>query len=555
MTKRIFRSILTAALIVLAASLVFTIGFLYDAFGSAQAGQLRTELELAARGVEQSGVGYLEALEARDYRVTLVAADGTVLFDSQTDPKDMENHRDREEIREALSGGQGSSSRYSATLMRQTLYEAAALRDGTILRLSCSRPTAAGVALSMLQPIAGILILAIVVSIVLANRMAKRVVEPLNRLDLDHPLENDAYEELSPLLRRIGEQHRQIGEQLDELRRRNREFHQITENMREGLVLLDKDRKVLSMNSAAQRIFEAEDNCLGQDFLTVDRRQDICRALETALAEGHGAVKAQRNGREYQFDCSRVGSGQEISGVVLLAFDVTEQAFAERNRREFTANVSHELKTPVQSILGSAELLQSGLVKPEDAPHFVENIHKEAARLVVLIEDIIRLSQLDEGGALPSEELDLCALVREEVKSLEPAAKEKGVSFQLEGEKAMLSGPRQLFREIVHNLCDNAVKYNVQGGSVAVTVRKEGAGVRLTVSDTGIGIPPEDQGRIFERFYRVDKSRSKETGGTGLGLSIVKHAVKDLHGEIHLESRPGSGTKISVHFPNALNAP
>ncbi len=551
MTKRIFRAVLAAALTVLLASLIFAIGFLYDYFGSAQADQLKAQLELAAHGVERAGAAYLEDLEIRDCRVTLVAGDGKVLFDSQADPLAMENHSGREEIREALETGQGSSSRYSSTLLRQTLYEARALPDGSVLRLSSSRATVAGVALSMLQPVTVILIMAVVISIVLADRMAKRVVEPLNRLDLDHPLENDAYEELSPLLRRLEEQHRQINGQMEELRRRAREFHQVTKNMREGLVLLDREEKILSINPAAQKIFGVEDSSLGQDFLTVDRGHDVRRTLESALSQGHGAARIVRKGREYQFDCSRVNSGQETSGLVLLAFDVTEQAFAERNRREFTANVSHELKTPVQAILGYAELLENGLAKQEDIPRFAGSIHREASRLVALIQDIIRLSQLDEGGQLPAEECDLRTLAQEELKSLEAAAEKKNVTLAFSGGAVPLTGPRQLLREIVHNLCDNAVKYNVPGGSVAVTAGCGDGGVWLTVADTGIGIPPEDQDRVFERFYRVDKSRSKETGGTGLGLSIVKHAVHDMGGTVSIESRPGEGTRVTVWFPSS----
>ncbi len=548
MTKKIFRSVLTAALIVLIASLVFVAGFLYEYFGGIQSDQLRAELDLAAHGVESAGAGYLESLSLENCRVTWVAADGEVIYDSQTSALEMENHSGREEIEEALSTGWGSSSRYSSTLMRQTLYEAKKLSDGTVLRLSGSRATAAGLVLGMLPPILAILILAVVVSIILADRMSRRVVEPLNRLDLDHPLENDAYEELSPLLRRIGEQHRKIDEQMEELRRRTLELRQITENMREGLVLLDRTGKVLGINPAAQRLFGAEDACLGKDFLTVDRGQDVGRAVGTALKEGHSMARIRRRGREYQLDCSRAGSEKNVPGVVLLVFDVTEQAFAERNRREFTANVSHELKTPVQAILGYAELLESGLAKSEDAPRFAAGIHKEAARLVALIEDIIRLSQLDEGGSLPGEKADLLVLAEEEAKALTSAAEEKDVTISVEGKSAVVTGPTQLFREILHNLCDNAVKYNVPGGSVTVRVNPTPQGARLTVSDTGIGIPAEDQARVFERFYRVDKSRSKETGGTGLGLSIVKHAVQYLNGKIDLTSAPGQGTAVTVVF-------
>ena len=372
---------------------------------------------------------------------------------------------------------------------------------------------------------------------------------PLETLDLEAPLENDTYEELSPLLNRINRQRRQIDSQLEALRQKNDEFAQITRSMKEGLVLLNEQGTILSINPAAQKLFRTDRSCLNQDFLTVERSPEISAAIRSALNSGHSEYRLQRGGREYQLDISRIESGGRTAGAVLLTFDVTEQAFAERNRREFTANVSHELKTPLQSILGSAELLENGMVKAEDVPRFVGRIRTEAARLVALIEDILRLSQLDEGGPMPYETVDLLDLARETAASLHDAAAAKNVRLTVSGEAAPIYSVRRLLTETIHNLCDNAIKYNVDGGTAEVLVEPSETCVTLTVRDSGVGIPPEHQERVFERFYRVDKSHSKASGGTGLGLSIVKHAVQSLGGRIDLDSVPGHGTTISVTLP------
>ena len=405
----------------------------------------------------------------------------------------------------------------------------------------------AGEVMSTVLPLAAALIFAGL----MAGRLSRRIVDPLNRLDLEHPLENDAYEELAPLLSRINYQHKEIDAQLRTLRQKTDEFTQITGSMQEGLVLLDEKGTVLSINHAACRLFQADDGCVGRDFLTVDRSHELSLALETARKEGHSQLRCQRNGREYQLDASRIQSGGETVGTVLLAFDVTEQEYAERNRREFTANVSHELKTPLQGIVGSAELIQSGMVKPEDMPRFVGHIHDEASRMVTLVEDIIRLSQLDEGDAMPTETVDLLALSQEAVTNLQDAAAKQQVSLSVDGGHAPVIGVRRLLYEVIFNLCDNAIKYNVPDGAVKVQVSSENGISSVTVSDTGIGIAPEHQSRVFERFYRVDKSHSKASGGTGLGLSIVKHAVQYHHGDIRLTSKPGEGTVIRITFPAA----
>lgn len=551
MTKKIFQSILLVAGAVLLASLLIIMGFLYDYFGGVEENQLRDELSLAAAAVEDGGTDYLSQLTADRYRLTWIAADGSVLYDTKTDAESLENHASRAEVSQALTTGTGESTRYSSTLMEKTMYYAQRLADGTVLRISISRATVGMIAVGMIQPLLIVLIVALILSGLLARRLSRRIVDPLNSLDLEHPLDNDAYEELSPLLKRIHHQHVEIQTQLRELHERTDEFTQITGSMREGLVLLDEHGSILSINAAAQALFGADAQCVGRDFLTIERSHELSAAIQAAVADGHSEVRAERAGRVYQFDISRIASDGKPIGTVILAFDITEQEFAERNRREFTANVSHELKTPLQGIIGSAELIENGMVKPDDLPRFVGHIHAEAARLVTLIDDIIRLSQLDEGDAMPTEPVDLLAVSQEAAENLQDAAAARGVTVGVTGQPAVIPGVRRLIYEIVYNLCDNAIKYNRDGGRVDVTVAADADGSSITVADTGIGIAPEHQGRVFERFYRVDKSHSKASGGTGLGLSIVKHAVQYHHGRIELESTPGTGTTIRVVFPNA----
>ena len=550
MTKKIFQSILLVAGCVLLASLLIIMGFLYDYFGGVEENQLRDELSLAAAAVEDGGTDYLSRLTADRYRLTWIAADGSVLYDTKTNAESLENHASRAEVSQALATGTGESTRYSSTLMEKTMYYAQRLDDGTVLRISISRATVGMIAVGMIQPLLIVLIVALILSGLLARRLSRRIVDPLNSLDLEHPLDNDAYEELSPLLKRIHHQHVEIQTQLRELREKTDEFTQITGSMREGLVLLDEHGSILSINAAAQALFGADAQCVGRDFLTIERSHEISAAIQAAAADGHSEVRAERAGHVYQFDISRITSDGKFLGTVILAFDITEQEFAERNRREFTANVSHELKTPLQGIIGSAELIENGMVKPEDLPRFVGHIHAEAARLVTLIDDIIRLSQLDEGDAMPTEPVDLLAVSQEAAENLHDAAAARNVTVSVTGQPAVLPGVRRLIYEIVYNLCDNAIKYNRDGGRVDVTVAADAGGSSITVADTGIGIAPEHQVRVFERFYRVDKSHSKASGGTGLGLSIVKHAVQYHHGRIELESTPGTGTTIRVVFPN-----
>ena len=552
MTKKIFRSFMLSAVAVLLAGVVIVMTCLYSYFASVQESQLQDQLQLAAAAVETEGTDYLNKLnklKADRYRLTWIAADGSVLCDTKRDAESLENHGDRLEVREALRTGSGSSTRYSSTLLEKTSYYAQRMPDGSVLRISVSRATVGMLVLGMLPAILLAAAAALVLSGLLAGRLSRRITAPLNALDLEHPLENDTYEELSPLLCRINVQRQQIDRQLTDLRRRSDEFRQITSHMQEGLVLLNESGAVLSINAAACRVFGTGESCLGQDFLTVDRGRDVSDALASAMDAGHSEVRVQRLGRIYQFDISRIRSGEDVLGAVLLAFDITQQETAEQSRREFTANVSHELKTPLQGIIGSAELIENGLVKQGALPRFVGHIRREAQRLVALIGDIIRLSQLDEGDPLPWEQVDIPALCRDIAADLRDKAEKSQVSLTVEGQDVQAEGVRRLLYETVYNLCDNAIQYNVPGGSVRVTVSDAGENAVISVADTGIGIAPEHQSRIFERFYRVDKSHSKASGGTGLGLSIVKHAVAYHHGTLDLESQPGKGTTITVTIP------
>lgn len=544
MTKRIFRSIVIVATLVLFVCFGVTLGVLYSHYSDLQWQQLGNELTIAQNGLEQYGEDYLDALSKGSFRFTWIEKSGNVLYDTQTSYESMDNHADREEIKEAFAYGTGVSQRYSNTLTTKMLYKAVKLQDGSVLRISAAQDSVLALLLEVLFPLVLIYVIAIAVSLMLARRMANRIVNPLNDLDLDNPLSCNTYDEISPLLHRIEKQNKQISTQVAQLKEKTDQFEQTTSSMSEGLVLLDSEGKILSINPAAARLFETSKACVGLDFLVVDRSQAMSKGVKQALSKEHCDFRITKHGSEYQIGISPIVSGNRLLGAVVLAFDVTEQVNAQRNRQEFTANVSHELKTPLQSILNSAQLLQSGLVKPEDMQKFTGYICSEAERLLQLINDIIRLSQLDEGEEYPKENVELYQVCSQVLQTLIPAADSRNITVELLGEHTFITGVRQLAYELIYNLCDNAIRYNKDGGKVTVTVGKDS----ITVKDTGIGIPKEHQARIFERFYRVDKSHSRETGGTGLGLSIVKHAAQQLGAIIELESEPNIGTTVIVKF-------
>lgn len=549
MKNKIFQAILKVTMIVLLFNLILITGVLHNYFGKIQNKQLKDELFLAALGTEQEGLNYLDNLRTEDYRITWISSDGVVLFDNQADIKKMENHSNREEFTEAIETGVGSSSRHSVTLTENTVYEARLLSDGSVLRISMNQKSILSLLFGLIQPFGIILIAVIVFAYLIAEKLAEQIMEPLEEIDLEHPLKKESYEELTPFLNRIQFQKKQIKCQIQELEQKKLEFEQVVSHMKEGLVLLNADNQVLSINPAAMELFQTTLNCIGNDFLTIERKQKLTNAIEKARMEGFSQVRLEKNERDYQFDISSIKTENGIVGSVILAFDITEQMNAEKMRREFSANVSHELKTPLQSIIGSAELLQNNLVKEEDKSRFIGHIHKEASRLVVLIEDIIRLSELDEEREIQKEELSLYKIVSNVVDSLQDMAWKKNITLHLEGKEGKIQGVYRLIYETIYNICDNAIKYNVDGGDVKISIEEKDSEVGIAIEDTGIGIPKEHQSRIFERFYRVDKSHSKKSGGTGLGLSIVKHAVGYHNGKISLSSEEGKGTKIEIWFP------
>lgn len=553
MTKRIFYSILLASIGVFAAAIALFLFVLYDYFSGVSKSQLRIETELAAKAVAYEGADFFDGLRTDNYRITLISADGSVLFDSTSDVDIMENHSEREEFKQAVSEGYGESSRYSATLTERYFYCAQKLPNGNVLRLSSVQNSLLTLIMGMGSQICAILAIALILSAVLASRLSKRIAKPLSELDLDDPMNNDCYDELSPLLKKIDSQQKKIRKQSDELARKKVEFETITNGMSEGLILLNNDGVILSANGAAARILSFDKTDLPKDILSADRDLELSELLNKTRNGEYSQMTRESNGRNYQFNASPVKSDGGVSGTVLLLLDVTEKEQSEQLRREFTANVSHELKTPLQTISGCSELLKNGIVKPEDVSEFSEKIFSESQRMIRLIEDIIKLSRLDEGAAgMEWENVDLYALSADVINSLSDAANSVDVTLKLAGKTAVINGIPQLLQTMIFNFCDNSVKYNHKGGTVEIAVKSEDNFTTLTVSDTGIGIPPECAERVFERFYRVDKSRSREVGGTGLGLSIVKHAAKIHNAEIKVESpidKGGKGTSITVIFP------
>lgn len=552
MTKRIYRAIVVVSMIILIACLVFIMGIMYEYYGSRVEADLKEKSNYISQGVENGGIDYLNSLDAGDSRITWISAEGTVLYDSDSNAEDMENHSDRQEFIQAVHDGHGEISRYSSTLSRKIHYYAVLLSDGSVLRVANSQYTVWVMLVSMLQPIAIIIIAALIISFLLASRLAKQIVKPLNELDLEHPEKDNGYEELSPLLSKIYSQNREIKAHISDIEQKQKEFTAITENMQEGFLVIDKLTNALSYNSAAIGLLGASVPSDGSpcSVLTLNRSENFRKVVEDALAGSHSEQIMRRAGRSYQLIANPVLQEDSVAGAVIIIMDITEKEQREELRREFTANVSHELKTPLTAVIGTAEIMQNGMVSPEDMPHFAGNIHKEASRLLNLVNDIIRLSQLDEDN-VPQErsEVDLFEVAGAVTLRLADEAAEKEVEISLSGSHATVNGVEQIIDEMIFNLCDNAIKYNVKSGKVDINIKEDIDDVILTISDTGIGIPPEDRERVFERFYRVDKSHSKKNGGTGLGLSIVKHGAAFHGASITLESIVGSGTTVIITFP------
>lgn len=547
MTSKIFRSVFFTSVLTLLASLVLVLGVLFGAFENQIEKELKSEAGYIAYTIENGDMDFFNRFSDSGKRVTLIDPNGEVIADTEADAGKMDNHSDREEVKEALKDGSGTNVRYSKTLTEKTVYYAQKLSNGTVLRVSTTQYTIITIILGLLQPLIFVLVIAMALSLFLSSKVSKRLVKPINSIDLDNPENCDTYDELSPLLHKIINQNRTIARQIEKARQVQEEFRLITENMSEGFLVIDKNAKILSYNSAALKLLDAEK--AEDNVLTLNRTSGFIDAVTTAL-DGRRAENAMLHGdRTYNLIANPVFNSGEVIGAVIVIIDVTETAKREAMRREFTANVSHELKTPLTSISGFAELMKAGGIPEETVVDFSTSIYTEAQRLITLVTDIIKISELDEKSDRHDwEKVNLYELSRDVIKRLKISAEKKNVSFTLNGGDAEVYGVRQILDEMVYNLCDNAIKYNKEGGRVSVSVKDSDKGVTLSVSDTGIGIPQTQQSRIFERFYRVDKSRSKAEGGTGLGLSIVKHGAIYHNAEISVESEIGKGTKMTILF-------
>lgn len=550
MKNKIFRALVAlAAMAVLLASLLITFVVSQDFFNETKK-ELSQEARYISMGLESGGDDYLNKIAAEntgDVRVTLIDSDGTVLFDNQAEAKTLENHAMRQEVMEAIANGSGEEERFSDTLDQTTYYYAVRLEDGKILRLARTIDSIYKSVMGMTPFMLGIVIFVAALASVVARRLTKNLVQPLDDVNLDEPLDNDTYDELAPFLTRIAKQKRQLSKNLAKLRSKQEELTIITNNMNEGMVLLNGHQNVLFINESAAKIFgfDAKD-VIGKNILTIDRAQEVQDLLQKVAAAGSGEGLYEKDQRFYQLS----GSSVNGSGSIILIYDVTEKMAAEQMRREFSANVSHELKTPLQSILGYAEIMKNGLVKDEDKQRFLERIHAEAENMIELIQQIMELSRLDENKSVGDfVDVDLYAMAQNIAARLKYKADKRGITLDVAGSNAVVCGVQSVLSEVVYNLVDNAIKYNKDNGSVSVKVADGADEVTVSVSDTGIGIGAADCERVFERFYRADKSHNKETGGTGLGLSIVKHGVLFHKGRVELESEPGVGTTITFVLP------
>lgn len=550
MTKKIFKSIMFVCALVLAVGLAAVMGILYSNFDGQMRKELSKEATYLAYGVEQQGLDYLKNIKDKSARITYIDQDGTVLFDNEADVSEMKNHSDRTEFQKAEKYGAGESSRYSDTLSEKTIYYALRLKDGTVLRVSGTQDSVLALVENLIFPLCGLLCLMLILSGIMASAISKRIVKPINELDLESPEENQIYEELSPLLSKIHRQNREIQNQLELAKQQQEEFSLITENMQEGLIVIDKYTMILSANSSAWNLFHMDRVCQGESVYCLDREEEFRHAIEQVLSGEHTELVLKLNGSDIQLIANPVIRDKKTEGAVVLLVNVTEKLERESLRREFSANVSHELKTPLTSISGFAEIMQGGLVKNEDIPKFAGRIYKESQRLLQLVEDVIQISQLDEEKtSYVWEPVDVYQVCKNAFESLKEKAKRLNVHLYICGERMKMEAVRTLLEEAVYNICDNAIKYNRNDGSVSVFLTQTAQEIQIVVKDTGVGIPKEDQDRVFERFYRVDKSHSKEIGGTGLGLSIVKHAVGALKGSVILRSEEGNGTEICMKFP------
>ena len=552
LTKKIFLGIITICVLSVTAVIIIVTAILYGSSAETAAAQARTDARLIASAVENEGAAYLDTADiADDIRVTWIDSSGRVLFDSEEDAASMENHSDRSEVREALKNGEGSSSRYSRTIMKKTVNHAVRLSDGTVIRVSGAHTSLTAQFLKVLTPMMLTLALVVLFSALAASRVSRNIVRPINDIDLAHPHIKNSYSELAPLLEKLRSQNIKVTRQMDEIHSSREQFALMTESMTEGLIIADPKLNVLTCNSSAKRLLGAGSFTEGQSVYALNNSETFRRCLLNALGGRRSECILRTGDGQREVIASPANSIDTVCGLVVFIMDVTEKQELETMRREFTSNVSHELKTPLTTIYGTADMLANGMVKQEDVAQFGENIRSESERLINLINDIVSLSKLDEEDAAPrpNESVELYALAEEVLGRLKLSAEEKGVTTSLSGERVSLTGSRTILSEVLYNLCDNAIKYNVSGGKLEVKIAHIPQRAIITVSDTGMGIPKEHIGRIFERFYRVDKSRSRRIKGTGLGLSIVKHGVMYHNGTVRVESEAGRGTVFTVELP------
>lgn len=547
MRKKIFRTVALTMAVIMAIAMVIVILIVNHHFITVEENRMDTEAQLAAEGVAYGGENYLKSLAPHSYRLTWIDQDGSVLYDSEADPVTMENHKNRTEVKEAFTDGTGEDIRYSDTLAERTIYYAVKCDDGTVVRIAETYDTVGILTLRMLSPMLVLLILSILSSSLIANKLSKDIAKPINEVDLDHPLAQKTYEEITPLLTRIDKQNRQIDEQMEQLHQRKKEFEAVTKNINEGLILINMNQEILSVNEAALDLFDLDKKPKKINDFTDDSK---FAGLISDVMHNYGAeVILKTSDITLRADASPIRSHGVQTGASILVQDVTENYAAEEVRRQFTANVSHELKTPLQSIMGYSELMENHLVDPKDCDSFARKIHTESCRMLQLIDDIIRLSQLDEGNVVDVNTLNLKDLVNEAAEAVSAEAREHQVELKFDIESVWINANSRLIYEIIYNLMDNAIRYNLAGGYVKVKTRRKHDEAVLEVSDNGIGIPRESLPHVFERFYRVDKSHSRATGGTGLGLSIVKHAVQLSHGRITVQSKISQGTAFTARFP------
>lgn len=548
MHNKIFRSSMLVTLLVLLSSIVLIMGILYDYFESQLINELKREAAYISIAIENEGIEYLDSIENENERITLIAPDGTVIADTVADTDVLENHIDREEVKEAIQNGSGTSSRYSDTLTEKIIYYAVKINDGNILRISARHDTVVVILLSLLQPVLIVIFISILISIWLCHRVSAKLVEPINTLDLEHPENNETYEELTPFLKKIANQRKIIEKQLKDAMQMQEEFKLITENMSEGFLVIDSEMRILTHNTAAMKLLnmsEAE----SENVLSVNRSKAFRKMLERVLSGVRNESETESDGKYYRFIANPVLDENNIIGAVVVILDVTESVNSENLRREFTSNVSHELKTPLTSISGFAEIMKNGDTPNEMVIDFSNSIYEEAQRLISLVSDIMKISELDEKTVVYEKEtVDLYSLSLEVAERLRAEADKKNIKINVIGDTAEVIGVRKILDEMIYNLCDNAIKYNKENGIVDIIVSLADSKVKLIVRDTGIGIPTAQQSRVFERFYRVDKARSKSIGGTGLGLAIVKHGAIYHNAEIELESKENAGTLVSVLF-------